>query len=193
MMFKYDIVNNADGVNGHYCISRQKQDAEYHEFMCRDGSWASVGDVITCHTDLEAFKFSIDMDAADYKNLRTVVLAVASRLSRDGFKKPVVSQKDPNAGYMLVEPFDIDGTRLDGIQPQVVFCLGYEFCQIRQAIQGDKPFSWTMHANNSERIKAMCVRNKRKFRTAPTEFPAEWVFIDVSDSSGNMPEPMPNP
>ena len=89
--------------------------------------------------------------------------------------------------YELVEPFDIDQGELDGVTPQVVFCLGFEFCQFRIKFDGGGPLRETVHTENVSRLKRMCIRRGRKFSAVPCPgAETEWTFLDVADESGEF-------
>jgi hypothetical protein len=66
------------------------------------------------------------------------------------------------ADYTLCEPFDIDDGELDGLGPQLVFCLGVEWQLTRQELESGEPFERTIHTENSARLLAMCERHGRK-------------------------------
>lgn len=56
----------------------------------------------------------------------------------------------------MVEPFYIDDGELNGLSPEQIFVLGFEFGSIREKIERGQPFSQMFHSDNYDRIKAMC-------------------------------------
>ena len=98
-------------------------------------------------------------------------------------------EPDPGENsYSLVEPFDVDSGELDGVRPALVFCLGYEFCQVRDAAKSGDPFHRTIHAENASRLKRMLIRKGRKFRVEPCkECADEWAFLTVAGADGEFP------
>lgn len=94
-----------------------------------------------------------------------------------------------DASYELMEPFDIDNGELNGIRPQIVFCLGYEWCQLRTMLEGDEPISKTIHTENASRVKRMCIRRNRKCKVEPVRgMEAEWCFLEVAGIDGEFVE-----
>lgn len=82
--------------------------------------------------------------------------------------------------HTLMEPFDIDGGELDGIPPQIVFCLGFEFCQMITLLESGEPITRTIHTPNASRIKRMCIRRRRKFKVEPCpDVGDQWSFLEV--------------
>ena len=67
------------------------------------------------------------------------------------------------ADFELMEPFDIDHGELDGIDARTVFCLGYEFCQVRNELDAGRGFSRPLHFENRGRIERMCLRRGRTY------------------------------
>ncbi len=89
--------------------------------------------------------------------------------------------------YGLLEPFDIDSGELDGLTPQHVFCLGYEWRHVQEMLNAGTPFhNPILHAANANRVKRMCIRRGRKFKVEATA--DTWCSISVTDEAGNWPE-----
>lgn len=84
----------------------------------------------------------------------------------------------------LQEPFDIDNGELDGLRPQDCFVLGAEWQLVSQQLDSGEAFSRPLHLANSERIKRMCIRRGRKFRTKPNGL--EWLWLEVAGEGGEF-------
>lgn len=82
----------------------------------------------------------------------------------------------------LQEPFDIDNDELSGLRPQDCFALGVEWQMVADEMETGEPFGWPIHAANSERIKRMCIRRGRKFRTKPNG--EGWIWLEVAGKDG---------
>ena len=52
------------------------------------------------------------------------------------------------AEFGLIKSFDIDNGELDGFTPQQCFVLGYELCQIDEALKRSDPISKPVHAES---------------------------------------------
>ncbi len=94
---------------------------------------------------------------------------------------------DDEAKWGLVEPFDIDDGELDGVSRQTAFCLGYEFCEFRRALERGGPIRQTAHTENAGRLKRMCIRRGRKFKAEPCPgCEADWTYLDVAGADGQF-------
>ncbi len=66
--------------------------------------------------------------------------------------------------FELVDSFGIDGGELDGISPDLAFCLGVEWCIVRHQAIDTSAFSALIHTENKDRILAMLDRRERKYQ-----------------------------
>ena len=74
----------------------------------------------------------------------------------------------------LVDSFDIDNGELDGLTPQMVFCLGVEFEMFRTKLKRGKDFSMDVHTKNAPRLLAMCQRRNRTAKET-------WIHDDFDE------------
>jgi hypothetical protein len=81
--------------------------------------------------------------------------------------------------YKLMEPFDIDNGELEGLRPQEVFCLGYEWRQIQDMLDTGDGISHTIHTPNANRIKRMCIRRARQCKVEDSGVEG-WSFLEVA-------------
>ena len=83
--------------------------------------------------------------------------------------------------YELKEPFHIDDGELDGLSPQVIFCLGVEYQMIRQSLEHGEAFERTMHVENQHRVALLLDRSNRVYRYQfMQDDPSEgWVHLTV--------------
>lgn len=88
--------------------------------------------------------------------------------------------------YRLVDPFDIDNGELNGLTPQEVFALGYEYGVIREKIESREPFEMQFHSDNYDRIKSLCKR--REWLNWELYLHDDWPLLVVSPSGiGEIP------
>ena len=92
---------------------------------------------------------------------------------------------DADREFSLMEPFDIDGVELDGIDAKNAFVLGVEWQMVSDSLKNGEAFSRPIHAHNAERIKRQCIRQKRLFRVAETAVPG-WMTLDVAGDDGKF-------
>lgn len=57
--------------------------------------------------------------------------------------------------FGLVQPFYIDNGELDGLSPQQIFVLGWEFCRIGYLLDKGEPFEQQFHSDNEARVRKM--------------------------------------
>jgi len=78
--------------------------------------------------------------------------------------------------YVMVDPFDIDGTELDGQSIRGAFVLGVEWAQFRErlAVEPER-FAATVHSANAKRLKDMAARRGRASD-------ATWKFGDEASN-----------
>lgn len=80
----------------------------------------------------------------------------------------------------IVEPFDTDGSALDGLSRQMCFCLGAEFVAFRnRLLSTPSPFSDLCLPANAERISAMANRHRRFCEVGPET--DGWCIVRVGD------------
>jgi hypothetical protein len=77
--------------------------------------------------------------------------------------------------YSVLEPFFIDNGELDGLPPQTIFALGVEWEMVRSQLAANDAFTRMVHRRNLQRIKMLCIRQKRQFKVR------EWQPLDVGD------------
>jgi hypothetical protein len=94
-----------------------------------------------------------------------------------------------NAEFTIVEPFDIDNGELDGISPQNIFCMGYEFCQVRDMLVSGETISKPVHSDNASRIKRMCIRQRRLVKIDTMR--DGWSWMEVADTAGRFRDDAP--
>lgn len=61
--------------------------------------------------------------------------------------------------YQMVEPFYVDDGELDGLSPQQIFVLGFEFSQIRTRLFQEMAFDMPFHSENESRVRKMLDRH----------------------------------
>jgi hypothetical protein len=89
---------------------------------------------------------------------------------------------DEDSDYMeneLVEPFDIDGGELHGLDEQLIFCLGVEWQTFRTELDAGREIVRTVLPQNVERFKKMCARRGRICESEPLDDQAMWAFFRV--------------
>lgn len=89
------------------------------------------------------------------------------------------------AKFDCADPFDIDGGELDGLTPQMIFCLGAEWRGVRD--MADKPggFVQLIHAQNQNRLTALLDRRGRKYAAhfLPNDKSENWVTLTVEPAA----------
>jgi len=89
--------------------------------------------------------------------------------------------KEWNEGdYDLVEPFNSDGSSLNGVSSEVAFALGVEWQMFRQRLKSGQRFQTLCLAMNTSRLVKMAERQRRFVEDRPTPWPG-WSEIWVGD------------
>jgi hypothetical protein len=82
--------------------------------------------------------------------------------------------------YNLVEPFNTDGSSLNGVSSEVAFALGVEWQMFRQRLKTGRRFQTLCLAMNATRLVKMAERQRRFVEDRPTPW-AGWSEIWVGD------------
>jgi hypothetical protein len=82
--------------------------------------------------------------------------------------------------FELVEPFNSDGSSLNGVSSEVAFALGVEWQMFRQRLKTGQRFQTLCLAMNTNRLVKMAERQRRFVEDRPTPW-AGWSEIWVGD------------
>ncbi|MFZ0829068.1 MAG: hypothetical protein WAO02_16765 [Verrucomicrobiia bacterium] len=82
--------------------------------------------------------------------------------------------------FDLVEPFNTDGSSLNGVSSEVAFALGVEWQMFRQRLKTGQRFQTLCLAMNATRLVKMAERQRRFVEDRPTPW-AGWSEIWVGD------------
>lgn len=85
-----------------------------------------------------------------------------------------------DSDYDLVEPFNTDGSSLNGVSSEVAFALGVEWQMFRQRLKTGRRFQTLCLAMNTNRLVKMAERQRRFVEDRPTPW-AGWCEIWVGD------------
>lgn len=80
--------------------------------------------------------------------------------------------------FGLVQSFDIDDGSLDGETRQQAFTLGVEWGRAWELARQPRPFTLSIHAENSARILAMLAQQGRRAKACPAT--NGWVSVSVA-------------
>lgn len=78
------------------------------------------------------------------------------------------------AEFGLIQPFDIDHGELDGIEPNQVFTMGYEFALLVEALKRPEAISRAVSCLNKDRIEKACINSGRPYKLF-------WMAGDTSE------------
>jgi len=86
----------------------------------------------------------------------------------------------------LVELFEIDDGSLQGLRPEYIFALGFEWAMFQQRLSGGAPFTTLCLPENRQRFVGMAERRNRFVEDRQTTSP-EWSEIWVGDYMAEAP------
>jgi hypothetical protein len=82
-----------------------------------------------------------------------------------------------NADFCLVDKFWIDNGELEGLSPQEIFVLGFEFYNILNRILWGLPFKIQFHNENVERVKKALLKYSVPYELFDAN--SSWPMLDA--------------